>query len=295
MGSQPDQTPLIVIVGETASGKSALALALATQFNGEIIAADSRTIYKDLSIGTAKPTPDEQRLVPHHLLDAVTPDQSFSVAQFKTLANKAINDIGARGKIPFLVGGTGLYVDAVLYDFVFRDKPDEKLRQELSGLSVEELQERLLKNGIALPENARNPRHLIRALETGGASMERHDLRPNTLVLGLTIDREALREKITKRVDLMVGQGFIEEVRAAANKYGWEAPALQSTGYKAFRRYIEKDLSLDEAKALFVRNDLQLAKRQRTWFKRNADIHWICKKEEAVDLMTTFLNKSSIA
>jgi tRNA dimethylallyltransferase len=292
MEPQPDQSPLIVIVGETASGKSALALDLAQQFNGEIIAADSRTVYRGMDIGTAKPDPEDQALVPHHLIDVVTPGQRFTVSDFKTAAIRAIADITGRGRVPFLVGGTGLYVDAVVYDFSFRGgTPEMAQREKLLQLSVGELQSLLAEKHIKLPENERNPRHLIRALETGGAAGERQPLRPQTLLIGLNIDRGELRQKITDRVDSMVDQGFIEEVKAIAGAYGWEAAALRAPGYRTFRQYIEGTITLPEAKELFVRADLQLAKRQRTWFKRNKSIHWLNKKQEAVDLITTFLNK----
>jgi len=291
VGSKPNQPPLIAIVGETASGKTALAIELAKKLGGEIICADSRTIYKDMDIGTAKPDGVEQAAVPHHLINVVRPDQSFTVADFKILADDKIREISGRGHIPFLVGGTGLYVDAVLYNFNFAGTPDLKERQRLQQLSVDELQAEHVRRGISLPENAKNPRHLIRSLETGGQKAQNNTLRNNTLVIGLSIDREALMQKLKRRVDTMIDHGFIDEVRRLADMYGWDVPAMQAPGYKAFRGYIEGILTLDEAKALFVRNDAQLAKRQRTWFKRNKSIHWIHNSSEAVDIVTTFLNK----
>lgn len=291
MEPKPSRAPLIAIVGETASGKTALALEMAEKFNGEIIAADSRTIYKGLDIGTAKPTPKERQQVRHHLLDIVEPDQQCSAAQFKELAQKAIQDITSRGKVPFLVGGSGLYIDAVLYDFSFRTPADTTLRAELSRLSVDELQQRLLEESIALPSNERNPRHLIRAIETKGIPPTMQPLREDTLIIGLKADRGTLQNTLEQRVKHMVQAGFIEEVKWAHKRYGWQAPGLQAPGYKAFRAYLDGDISLEEAEELFVRNDMQLAKRQRTWFKRNKSIHYISKKEEAVDLITTFLNK----
>jgi tRNA dimethylallyltransferase len=291
MESKSDEAPLVVIVGETASGKSALALHLAQRFNGEIIAADSRTIYRGMDIGTAKPTPEERTRIPHHLLDVVTPDQPFSVAEFQRLTESAITDIVGRGKLPFLVGGTGLYVDAVIYNFNFRQKGDKTLRRQLEELDTETLQQMLREQRIPLPENERNPRHLIRSLETGGQIPERHGLRRHTLVLGMQIDRDILRAKITSRVDEMVEHGFVQEVERVVSQYGWEAPALQAPGYKAFHEYLAGHLTLEEAKAQFVQNDMQLAKRQRTWFKRNKSIHWISKEEEAADLITTLLSK----
>lgn len=291
MDPQSDQPPLIVIVGETGSGKSALAIELAQILDGEIIAADSRTVYKNLDIVTAKPSESERAGIPHHLLDVVSPDQIFSAAQFKLNAENAIRSIVSKGNLPFLVGGTGLYVDAVIYDFEFQDKADPEKRRALQELSVVELTDELHRRAIPMPKNERNPRHLIRALETGGQPAVRHELRSNTLVIGLAVDRDELREKIVRRVDAMVEAGVIEEIKRAVHDFGWSAPGLQTPGFRAFRDYLSGDLTLDQTKELFVRDHLQLAKRQRTWFRRNHDIRWISKKEEAVDLITTFLNK----
>lgn len=283
--------PLIVIVGETASGKTALAIDLAKKFNGEIIAADSRTIYKEMNIGTAKPTIEEREGVPHFLLDVISPSEPFSASEFKKLANQKIDEISARGNLSIMVGGTGLYVDSVIYDFTFRTKADPEVRKKLQMLSVPELQERITSQGLNLPVNSRNPVHLIRTIETNGEQSEKKPLRENTLVIGLKIDSEELNKKLTKRVDLMVEAGLVQETEALAKKYGWQSPGLQSTSYKALRSYLEGTATLEEAKQKFIQNDRRLAKRQRTWFRRNKDIHWICKKEEAVALITTFLNK----
>lgn len=291
MESAPNIPPLIAVVGETASGKTALAIELAERFDGEIICADSRTVYRNLDIGTAKPTIEERQRVPHHLLDVVSPDEAFSVADFKRLAQVAIEDISRRGKVPLLVGGTGLYIDAILFDYSFSTPANPEERQRLQALSINELQAEIESHGIPMPENNRNPRHLMRALETGGTSQEHTSLRENTLILGLHIDREVLRQKVTRRVDAMIDAGFIQEVQNAASKYGWDAPGLRAPGYKAFREYIEGTVTLDQAKVQFIRNDMQLAKRQRTWFKRNKSIHWITQQAQAVDLATTLLNK----
>lgn len=291
MESEPNNPPLVVVVGETASGKTALAIELAKRFDGEIICADSRTVYKELNIGTAKPSIIEQQGIRHHLLDVVTPDEAFSAADFQRLANEAIADIWGRGKLPFLVGGTGLYIDSVLFNYSFADKADPELRERLQKKSIEELQAEITTQGITMPTNSRNARHLIRAIETGGTPLGEQGLRSNTLVIGLRIDREELRAKLQRRVDAMVEDGFVDEVRHVAGQYGWDAPGLLAPGYKAFRQYLEGGLSLEEAKQLFVRNDWQLAKRQRTWFKRNKSIHWVRNPKEAVELVTTFLNK----
>lgn len=291
MGSIADNPPLVVILGQTASGKSALAIRLAGMFNGEIIAADSRTIYKGMDIGTAKPDAVDRQIIRHHLLDIVRPDEPFTVAEFQARANAAISDITIRGKLPFLVGGSGLYIDAVIYGFSFRTPGEESQRKELQTLNVSELQGLLEEEGIDLPENKDNPRHLIRALETRGELPTRSPLRPHTLVIGLMKDRDELQARISDRVDEMISNGFVDEVKHLSEQYGWDAPALQAPGYKAFRMYLAGQATLESAKQQFIQYDLQYAKRQKTWFKRNKDIIWISNAEEAVDLVTTFLNK----
>lgn len=286
--------PLIVILGETASGKSALALELAKQFDGEIICADSRTIYKGMDIGTAKPTAVERLRVPHHLLDMVDPSERFSAAQFKTLALQAIDDISSRGKVPFLVGGTGLYIDAVLFDFQFRASLDPDLRAEFELQSIDKLQAEVVKRGYMMPENKGNKRYLVRTLETGGVTPERSELRANTLVLGKSIGREELEQRIVGRVDSMVAAGFVDEIRRLVEHYGETAAGLNAPGYKAFIPYLRGERTLEQAQAQFVINDLHLAKRQRTWFRRKIYqnvIQYVANRSEAVDILTTFLNK----
>lgn len=287
-------SPLIVILGETASGKSALALELAQQFDGEIICADSRTIYKGMDIGTAKPTATEQMLIPHHLLDVVEPSESFSAAQFKTLALRAIDDITARGRVPFIVGGTGLYIDSVLFDFQFRNDINPEVRAMFEPLSVEELQSEITWRGYAMPENNRNKRYLIRTLETAGAQPERAELRQNTLIIGKYITRDVLERRIVERVDAMVTAGFVDECRRLIERYGEDVPGLNATGHRAFVPYLRGECTPEQAKAQFVRNDLHLAKKQRTWFRRKIYqnvIQYVANREQAVDLVTTHLNK----
>src|SRR5688572_3284275 len=226
MESKSDRTPLIAIIGQTASGKSAMALELVRRFNGEIICADSRTIYKGMDIGTAKPTRQEQKIVPHHLLDVTLPDNPLTVAQYKKLADDVINEVASRNKIPFLVGGTGLYVDSVIYNFSFKGEPDRARRLELEGLSVEELQKMHEAEGIPLPNNPKNPRHLIRQLETRGEEAQAKP-RPNTLVIGIMLEKEELKARIEARVDTMFTLGLEEEVRDLVTAYGWRAAPLR--------------------------------------------------------------------
>lgn len=285
----PINKPLIVIVGETASGKSSLAMALASKFNGEIICADSRTVYTSMDIGTAKPSPHDQNYIRHHLLDIVHPDQDFTAADFQKMAFVAIDDIYARGKVPIMVGGTGLYIDAVLYDFGFKQHVDKNVRSELDKLSVEQLQAKLLAMGIELPNNPKNPRHLIRAIESNGSLPKRATLRPNTLVIGIEIDRSVLQKRVESRVDNMMQSGLSDEAERLFKLYGKDCRALQTIGYQEFLSFGQQS---DVAKEI-VLHTMQYAKRQRTWFRRNKSIHWVKKQIQIIDLVTTFLNKNT--
>jgi tRNA dimethylallyltransferase len=285
--------PLVVIVGETASGKSAVALRLAQEFNGEIICADSWTVRRGMDIGTAKPTPEEQALVPHHLLDIVGPDEDFTAAVFKRLAQAAINDIASRGKLPIMVGGTGLYIDSVLYDFGFLMAGDREARAELNELSVPELLQKIDKQGLSTDEiDTRNKRRLIRLIETNGATPTRQELRANTLLLGLRPEREVLNERIIARVDAMLSAGLEREVRELSDRYGWDAEGLKGVGYAQWRDYFKSTQSLGETRQKIIKASLDLAKRQRTWFKRDKSIRWLAtpvKWLDVVDSVTTFL------
>jgi tRNA dimethylallyltransferase len=251
--------PLVVIVGETASGKSALAMDLALEFDGEIIAGDSRTVYRGLNIGTAKPSLADRQKVKHHLLDVVGIGEKFTVADFKHLADETVMDIGLRNKLPIMVGGSGLYIDSVLFDYKFSLPSAER--------------------------DFRNPRHLRK---TGEA--QKSNLRPRTLVVGLVRTREDLSGRIAERVDAMVNAGLVDEARKVGDEFGWDSVALQAPAYKAMRKYLEGAISLDDAKALFVKYDLDFAKRQRTWFKRNKSIHWLTNPSDVYILVRNFLN-----
>lgn len=252
-------SPLLVIVGPTASGKTALAIDLAKRFNGEIICADSRTIYKGMNIGTAKPTVPEMQSVKHHLLDVVEPGEPFTVADFKRLADQAITNITERGKLPILVGGSGLYIDSVIYNYDFAATSSER--------------------------DPQNPRHLA-----ADAPRQNLELRPNTLVIGIQVDPVILKERIIKRIDGMLEAGLQDETIGLGKQFGWDIPPMQAPAYKAFRGVAEGTKTVDQAKADFDMYDSRLAKKQRTWFKRNNSIQWVTDPSESVDLVTTFLN-----
>lgn len=291
MAPKSDLSPLVVIVGETASGKSALALKLAELFAGEIISADSWTVYRGFDIGTAKPTPEERARIPHHLLDVADPQEGFSAAVFKRLAVQAIDDITARGKLPVLVGGTGLYIDSVLYDYAFLPAPDPQLRRELNSMDLAGLVKKARDLQFDMAGiDLRNKRRVIRLIENNGQRPTRQALRPNTLILGVRRPLDELRQRIIDRVDAMVIAGFVDEVKRLGEAYGWNIEPMRAPGYRAFADYVHGRVSLEAAKQRFVQNDLQLAKKQRTWFKRNKSIQWVTKQSEAVDLVTTFLN-----
>lgn len=287
--------PLLVIVGETASGKSALALELAQRLNGEIICADSWTVRREVNIGTAKPTQEEQNLVRHHLLDVAGPDEDFTAAVFKRLANEAIKDISARGKLPIMVGGTGLYIDGVIFDYGFLEAGDRSARQELNKQTNQNLLQQIRNLGLELGDvDIRNKRRLIRLIETNGATPTKQDLRSSTYIIGLKSESEELKKRINKRINKMLEDGLEQEVSGLAELYGWECEALKGVGYAQWKDYFLGTQSQDETRAKIIKATSDLAKRQRTWFKRNKSIQWLptpVNLEETVDSITTHLFK----
>lgn len=276
MASVSDVLPLVVIVGPTASGKTGLAIELAEQFGGEIISADSRAIYKGMDIGTAKPSVAEQARVPHWGIDIIEPNESFSAADFKTYALQKIDDIRARGRIPFLVGGTGLYVDAVVFDYQFGPVSDPTTRQKLEAMSLESLHEYCRNNNIKLPENEHNKRYVIRSIERVGTTNSRRS-KPisKSIIVGIATDREVLRQRITERSEHIFEDGVVEEATVLGKKYGWDNEAMTGNVYPLVRQYLQHELSLTDAKQKSVTLDWRLAKRQLTWLKRNLYITWL--------------------
>lgn len=252
--------PLVVIVGETASGKSGLAIMLAKQFDGEIIAADSRTIYKGMDIGTAKPSKQDQREVKHYLIDIIDPDESYSVFRFKHDALSAISNISSRGKLPIMVGGSGLYIDSVIFDYNF--------------------------NVNNLSRDSKNPRHLNKSVPKLN-----NKIRQNTLIIGIKCSKQELEKRIEERAQNMLDQGFAREVTHLLQKYKSNSEFLSGIGYRTLVQYVQNKITLNQAKTELVKGDRLLAKRQRTWFKRNKSIHWINEQSEAVELVTTFIEQ----
>ena len=267
--------PLVVIVGPTASGKTGLAVKLAAQYGGEIICADSRTIYRDMDVGTAKPTAAERAHVPHWGLDLVRPGERFTAADFKRYADTKINEIRGRGHIPFLVGGTGLYVDSVLFDYQFGADADEVRRTQLEQLSLEELHKHCLENSIPLPENAHNKRYVIRAIEQEGHNEKRNAAPISTsIIVGIATDRSLLRTRIADRAEQLFDDGVVEEAKVLGKKYGWDSEAMTGNIYPLVKQYLDGALTLQEVRQKFVTLDWRLAKRQLTWLKRNPYIEW---------------------
>lgn len=272
--------PLVVITGPTASGKSALALELAERYDAEIICADSRTIYKGMDIGTAKPTAMERQRVRHHLLDVVEPGEQFSVADFQRLTREAITDIRARDKVPFMVGGTGLYIDSVVLDYTFT-KPQNEIttslyQNELETKAISELQEMIKKQHLKMPINLKNKRHLIGTLTRGSVgSFRRKTPISNSYVVSITTGKDVLNQRIIKRADEMFESGVLEEAKILGQKYGWQCEAMTCNIYPILHDVLDGKLTPEQAKQRFIVRDRQLVKRQLTWLKRHDFVHWL--------------------
>lgn len=285
--------PLIVIVGPTAVGKTEISIDIALRLNGEIVSADSMQIYKYMDIGTAKPTIEERKGVPHFMIDIITPDQEFSVALYKEMASKIIKEIHERGHMPILTGGTGLYVNSIINIMDFSSTADWRLREELKKQAKmygnEYLYNKLREidpiTSVKLHPN--DIRRIIRALEVyklTGKPISYYQLttqnRPNpdydVLMIGLTMDREKLYNRIEARVDKMIKAGLVDEVRWLCEKgYKDNMIAMQGLGYKEIIKYLDGQCTLEEAINTLKRNTRRYAKRQLTWFRRDKRIHWI--------------------
>lgn len=268
--------PLIVIVGPTASGKTAVAIDIATQIRGEVICADSRTVYKGMDIGTAKPTIVERANIPHWGLDLVDPDQRFTVADFKEYAIRKIDEIRRRGHVPIIVGGTGLYVDSVIFDFEFGPEPNMGMRQKFEAMTIENLHKYCIQNNITLPENDKNKRYVIRAIEQKNISKKRRNSPiDKSLIVGIATEKDILRSRIAQRAEKIVAEGVVNEAKILGDTYGWGHESMTGNIYPLCHEYLKGDLTLGELKQKFITLDWRLAKRQITWLKRNQFIHWM--------------------
>ena len=277
MASNSDK-PLLVIVGPTASGKSDLAMKVATKYDGEIICADSRTIYRGMDIGTAKPSAEEQKQVPHHSLDVVSPGDRFTVYDFQQLAFRAIEDIRSRNKLPVMVGGTGLYIDSVIFNYQFPKQIPLKTRLRYEGMSTEELYKYCIKNNIKLPENYKNKRHLINSIvRKNDNNSSNNRIIDNIIIVGITTSKEELKQRIIQRAEHMFDQGVVDEAKKLGEIYDWNNEAMTGNIYPLIKKYIDDNLSYEEVIDKFTTLDWQLAKRQITWLKRNSHIQWMTK------------------
>ncbi|KMT23031.1 tRNA (adenosine(37)-N6)-dimethylallyltransferase MiaA [Clostridium cylindrosporum] len=282
---------LVIIAGPTASGKTATSIEIAKRLNGEIISADSMQVYKYMDIGTAKITEEEMQGVPHYMIDEVTPDMEFSVALFREKAGAYIDDILSRGKLPIVVGGTGLYINSLTYALDFSGAEDKEYREYLENLAKEKgneyLHSKLKEVDIESYERLfpNDTKRIIRALEvyklTGKTISEvqresrEKDIDYNLAYITLTMDRETLYERINKRVDIMFEKGLVEEVKSLLNMgYTKDMTSMQAIGYKEVLDYFDGKLTLDEVIYIIKQSSRRYAKRQLTWFRKDKRVRW---------------------
>ncbi len=299
----PEKRKLIVICGPTACGKTGLSLELAQKYDGEIISADSRTIYQDMNIGTAKPSLEERLKIPHYLIDIIQLDQEFTVAQFKQRALSVIYEILRRYKVPFLVGGTGLYIRSIVDNLdIPAVPPDQKLREKLEKKIVKHGLDYLWKKLIKLDPDAasfvqrQNPRRIIRALEVCIKTKKPFSLLRqkkeslfNILQIGIKVNKKELIQRINQRTEQMIKQGLVEEVKELVKKYPSDVLVLNTIGYQEIISYLQNEIKLDEAIDLIKKKSWQYARRQMTWFKKDKTIKWIENTKEAEKLVKNFL------
>ena len=294
---------IIAIVGPTASGKTGLGISLAKKYHGEIISADSRQVYRGMDIGTAKPTTSERKEVTHHLIDVADPSEEYTVSDYKRDAMAAIEDILKRKKLPIMVGGTGLYVDAVIDNLdIPKIQADPVLRasieKDIETLGLATVFKKLVELD---PEAAhivdpKNPRRVVRALEvailTGEpftAQRKKNEPLFDALKIGIGPSPEVLRERIDRRVYLMMQDGLVDEVQALIKKYGASCAAFDAIGYREIISYLDGDMSLEQATDIIKHNTWHYAKRQMTWFRKDKNIQWIAKPEAAEKIVAGFL------
>lgn len=287
-----NKIPLLVIAGPTATGKTELSILLAQRIGGEIVSADSVQVYRFLDIGSAKPTAEEKKGIPHYMIDVVEPDANFTVFDYQSMAKKHIMDIHSRGKLPILVGGTGLYIKALIDEYTFRSGKynagvRKQLQDELSSYGKEHLYRKLQQidpeRGKKLHIN--DTRRIIRALEyyyLTGEPISRqeeltlqHNSPYNLIMIGLTMQREVLYSRINRRVDLMLQKGLLQEVSSLLNRgYSSNLKSLQSLGYRHMLMFIKKVWDWDKAVSIFKQDTRKFAKRQMTWFKADERFTW---------------------
>lgn len=287
---------VVVICGPTASGKTSLGVELAKKINGEVVSADSMQIYKDMTIGTAKPTPEETQGIKHYLIDFVSPDERYSVADFKKDAKTAIKEILSKGKVPIVVGGTGLYIDSLIYEIEYPNiEYDDKYRKSLEQIAEKEGLEKLYKKAKEIdPEaiakiSANDQKRILRILEiyhaTGKNKTQqevdsRKEVEYDYRVFAIKWEREELYERINRRVDIMIDQGLIDEVENVKNKYNKFPTAMQGLGYKEVVDYLDGLYSKEEMIDKIKMETRRYAKRQMTWFRKNKQTIWLDGKND---------------
>lgn len=301
---------VIVICGPTASGKTALSIELAKKIDGEIVSADSMQIYKDMNIGSAKPTQEEMEGIKHYLLDFVSPEERYSVADYKKDATIAINEIIKKEKTPIIVGGTGLYIDSLIYNIDYPEiEFDEEYRKSLEKRAEEEGLQNLYEEAKEIDSKAmenispNDQKRILRILElyhqTGKTKTEQEiESRKNEIpydyhVFALNMDREKLYDRINKRVDIMIEQGLIEEVEGIIKKYRTYPTAMQALGYKEIKEYIIGNVTKEQAIETVKQETRRYAKRQLTWFRKNKQTIWLNaldKKEENIKKILEEIN-----
>lgn len=294
-----DKEKVLVIAGPTASGKSALAIRLAQKFGGEIISGDSIQIYRGLDIGSAKTTQDQQAGIPHYLIDIKDPDENYSVMEFQKLGRQYIEKIAQNGKLPIVCGGTGLYIKALLYDYVFFK--EEEADNQYPELSNQQLYDLLaLKDPKALEKiHINNRKRLVRALniiekhDRGISSIKEaqtHQPLYDILIIGLDVPREILNQRIEKRIDAMMAEGLIDEIAALLAKgISFDNQCMQGIGYKEFAAYFDGQKSLDECVEEVKKNTRRFAKRQMTWFRNQFSVCWLNDEEEIIKEVSQWL------
>lgn len=298
---------VVVIGGPTASGKTALSIELAKVINGEIVSADSMQIYKDMNIGTAKPKADEMQGIKHYMLDFVSPEERFSVSEYVKQATECIKEILSKGKVPIVVGGTGLYIDSLIYGIEFPEiEIDEEYRESLNKIADEQGLDTLYEMAYKIDPEAmeiisRNDRkRIIRVLEiykqTGkNKTQQNEESRKNGVsydyrVFAIDMERSLLYDRINKRVDLMLEEGLIEEVKKISNKYNKFPTAMQGLGYKEVVAYLKNEMTKEEMIEKLKMETRRYAKRQLTWFRKNKELIWLDGQASIADNINIILN-----
>ena len=305
---------VIVIVGPTASGKTALSIELAKRINGEIVSCDSMQIYKEMDIGSAKPSKEEMQGIKHYLIDCIEPDERFSVAEYKKQAERAIEEIISKGKTPIVIGGTGLYADSLIYGIEYPEiEFDEEYRNELEAkANTKEGLEELYYNAKKIDEkaiqkiSANDKKRIIRILEifhaTGKTKTEleaesrKHEVKYEYITFAIDMDRQVLYDRINRRVDIMIEKGLIDEVKKLLQKYKKFPTAMQGLGYKEVVEYLDGVLTKEEMIEKIKQETRRYAKRQLTWFRKNKNTIWIdglSSTEKNINIIISNFNSNS--